>query len=77
MRTNSKHDNAAPLGVLSRDMAHGITQGEYDEMLALGILPSEDGVATRAARDVIARDLSVRETESLVKKIADGGAPAP
>jgi len=30
----------------------------------------------RAARDVIARNLSVRETESLVKKIADGGAPA-
>ena len=30
----------------------------------------------RAARDVIARSLSVRETESLVKKIADGGAPA-
>ena len=29
----------------------------------------------RAARDVIARDLSVRETESLVKKIAEGGAP--
>jgi ParB family chromosome partitioning protein len=30
-----------------------------------------------AARDVIARSLSVRETESLVKKIADEGAPAP
>ena len=29
----------------------------------------------RAARDVIARDLSVRETESLVKKIADGATP--
>jgi len=29
----------------------------------------------RAARDVIARNLSVRETESLVKKIADGEAP--
>jgi len=28
----------------------------------------------RTARDVIARNLSVRETESLVKKIADGGA---
>ena len=30
-----------------------------------------------AARDVIARSLSVRETESLVKKIAEHGAPAP
>jgi ParB family chromosome partitioning protein len=30
----------------------------------------------RAARDVIARSLSVRETESLVKKIAGGEAPA-
>ena len=30
----------------------------------------------RVARDVIARSLSVRETESLVKKIVEGGAPA-
>jgi len=29
----------------------------------------------RIARDVIARNLSVRETESIVKKIADGDAP--
>jgi ParB family chromosome partitioning protein len=29
----------------------------------------------RTARDVIARTLSVRETESLVKKIAEDGAP--
>ncbi|PYR22891.1 MAG: hypothetical protein DMF98_19505 [Acidobacteria bacterium] len=28
-------------------------------------------------REVIARSLSVRETESLVKKIADGGSVAP
>jgi len=31
----------------------------------------------RVARDVIARNLSVRETESLVRKIADTDAPAP
>ena len=31
----------------------------------------------RIARDVIAGSLSVRETESLVKKIVEGGAPAP
>ena len=30
----------------------------------------------RIARDVIARSLSVRETESLVKKLVEGGAPA-
>ncbi len=35
-------------------------------------LPGEDD-QRRTARDVIARNLSVRETESLVKKIADGG----
>jgi ParB family chromosome partitioning protein len=31
----------------------------------------------RIARDVIARSLSVRETESLVKKIVESGAPPP
>jgi len=31
----------------------------------------------RLARDVIARSLSVRETESLVKKIVEAGKPAP
>jgi len=58
MRINSKHDNAASLGVLSRDMPHGITQGEYDEMLALGILSGEDGEATRVSR--VARDVIER-----------------
>jgi ParB family chromosome partitioning protein len=31
----------------------------------------------RLAREVIARTLSVRETESMVKRIADGGREAP
>jgi ParB family transcriptional regulator, chromosome partitioning protein len=31
----------------------------------------------RIARDIIARSLSVRETESLVKKIVEGAAPRP
>jgi ParB family chromosome partitioning protein len=31
----------------------------------------------RVGRDVIARNLSVRETESLVKKIAEGSSPSP
>jgi len=74
MRTNSKHDNAAPLGVLSRDMAHGITQGEYDEMLALGILPSEDGVAPRAARDVIERH--AMQASSVLNEAFDYARPA-
>jgi ParB family transcriptional regulator, chromosome partitioning protein len=43
---------------------------------ALLALPTEDE-QRRAARDVIARNLSVRETESLVKKIADGTTQAP
>jgi ParB family chromosome partitioning protein len=31
----------------------------------------------RVARDVISRNLSVRETESLVRRIAETGAPRP
>ena len=41
---------------------------------ALLSLPGEAD-QRRTARDVIARNLSVRETESLVKKIAEGAAP--
>jgi len=41
---------------------------------ALLSLPDEAD-QRRTARDVIARSLSVRETESLVKKIVEGGAP--
>jgi len=43
---------------------------------ALLSLPTEAD-QRRVARDVIARGLSVRETESLAKKIADGSTPAP
>ena len=42
---------------------------------ALLALPNEAD-QRGAARDVIARNLSVRETESLVKKIAEDGAPS-
>jgi ParB family chromosome partitioning protein len=42
---------------------------------ALLSLP-EEAEQRRIARDVIARSLSVRETESLVKKIVESGAPA-
>ena len=43
---------------------------------ALLSLPGE-AEQRRTARDVIARNLSVRETEALVKKIAEGGSVAP
>ena len=42
---------------------------------ALLALDDEAG-QRRTARDVIARSLSVRETESLVKKMAAGAAPS-
>jgi ParB family chromosome partitioning protein len=35
----------------------------------------DEGDQRRVARDVISRNLSVRETESIVKKLADGAAP--
>jgi ParB family chromosome partitioning protein len=41
----------------------------------LGLASEAD--ALRVARDVIARSLSVRETESIVKKIVEGAAPQP
>ena len=48
--------------------------GHARALLALG--PGVEADVLRVARDVIARSLSVRETESLVKKIAEGTAPA-
>jgi ParB family chromosome partitioning protein len=52
------------------DVAAGtLSMGHARALLAL---PTEAD-QRRLARDVIARSLSVRETESLVKKIADGG----
>src|ERR1019366_1699144 len=49
-----------------------LTMGHARALLAL----PDEGDQRRTARDVIARSLSVRETESLVKKIADEQAPA-
>jgi ParB family chromosome partitioning protein len=43
---------------------------------ALIALPSE-GEQRRMAREVIARNLSVRETESMVRKLVEGAKPAP
>ena len=54
------------------DVASGaLSMGHARALLAL---PSE-GEQGRVSRDVIARGLSVRETESLVKKIAEGSKP--
>jgi ParB family chromosome partitioning protein len=56
------------------DVASGaLSMGHARALLAL---PTE-GDQRRVARDVIARSLSVRDTESLVKKSANGSAPAP
>jgi ParB family chromosome partitioning protein len=45
---------------------------------ARALLGLADGVSQRrAAREVIARSLSVRETESLVKKLATPGGASP
>jgi ParB family transcriptional regulator, chromosome partitioning protein len=48
-----------------------LSMGHARALLTLGSEVDE----RRVARDIIARSLSVRETESLVKKIADGAAP--
>ena len=56
------------------DVAAGtLSMGHARALLAL---PTEAD-QRRLARDVIARSLSVRETESLVKKLVDGGAGRP
>ena len=54
------------------DVASGaLSMGHARALLAL---PTEAD-QRRLARDIIARTLSVRETESMVKKIAEGGEP--
>jgi ParB family chromosome partitioning protein len=63
---------------LRSDVASGrLSMGHARALLALG----DEAAQRRAAHDVIARGLSVRETEALVKKTAAGapreGAPAP
>jgi ParB family transcriptional regulator, chromosome partitioning protein len=49
-----------------------LSMGHARALLALG----EEAEQRRLARDVIARNLSVRETESQVKKMAEAAAPA-
>jgi ParB family chromosome partitioning protein len=53
-----------------------LSMGHARALLALG--PAADAAEVlRIARDVVARSLSVRETEALVKRLAEGAAPAP
>ena len=55
------------------DVASGVlSMGHARALLAL----SEEAEQRRMARDVVARGLSVRETESLVKKTGEESAPA-
>src|SRR5439155_11786497 len=49
-----------------------LSMGHARALLSLG----NEADQRRTARDIIARNLSVRETESIVKKIADGAAVA-
>ena len=63
---------------LPDDVRAGVASGALSmgHARALLALPNEAD-QRRAAHDVVARGLSVRETESLVKKITDGSALAP
>src|SRR5947209_11261673 len=62
-----------PDEVRAEVVAGTLSMGHARALLAL---PTE-AEQRRAARDVIARNLSVRETESLVKKITDAAPTAP
>jgi ParB family transcriptional regulator, chromosome partitioning protein len=56
------------------NVANGtLTMGHARTLLAL----AEEQTQLRVARDVVAKQLSVRETEALVKKIAEPPAPRP
>ena len=61
---------------LPEEVRTEVATGRLSMGHARALLALADEVQQRStARDVIARDLSVRETESLVKKIAESGAP--
>jgi len=64
-------------GEVRNEVASGrLSMGHARALLGLG--PAvEVAEVLRIARDVVARRLSVRETEALVKKLAEGEAPKP
>src|SRR4051794_4760837 len=61
-----------PDEVRSEVAAGRLSMGHARALLSL----AHEAEQRRIARDVIARSLSVRETESMVKKIVEGAAPA-
>ena len=62
---------------LPEELQHEVSAGRLSMGHARALLALEDeGAERRIGRDVIARGLSVRETEALVKKTLAGAAPA-
>src|SRR5439155_4276517 len=60
---------------LPEEVRSEVASGRLSMGHARALLSLTSGAAQRdTARDVIARNLSVRETESLVKKLAEGSA---
>jgi ParB family transcriptional regulator, chromosome partitioning protein len=57
---------------IREDVSRGrLSMGHARALLSLGTEADQ----RRVGADIVARNLSVRETEAIVKKIADGGAP--
>src|SRR5256885_360116 len=62
---------------LPEDVRSDVATGRLSMGHARALLSLSDGDdQRRIARDIVSRSLSVRETESLVKKIVEGAAPA-
>ena len=62
---------------LPEDVRSEVATGRLSMGHARALLSLSDGDdQRRIARDIVSRSLSVRETESLVKKIVEGAAPA-
>jgi ParB family chromosome partitioning protein len=60
---------------LPDDVRNDVASGRLSMGHARALLSLGEADVARVAREVIARGLSVRETEALVKKIADGSRP--
>jgi ParB family chromosome partitioning protein len=62
-----------PQEVRANVASNALSMGHARALLALG----DDALQLRMSRDVVARQLSVRETEALVKKASTPAAPKP
>src|SRR4029434_4615545 len=60
-----------PQEVRAELASRALSMGHARALLAVG----DEAAQRQAAREVISRGLSVRETEALVKKLLAGGAP--